>query len=132
MERPTWETLGKLSLEQVIGKLNGIFPRWADIIAREQRLNVRAVTSATTLTEADDVVTADTTGGGITITLPPVAGTRGKVYWLVKTNAGANNLTLGGSGAETISGAATVVWNTQWMAKGVVSTGSAWLLLSSS
>lgn len=132
MERPSWEVLGvKLSLEQVIGKLNTTFARWADLVARLQRLNVRAVTTATTLTENDDVVTVDTTGGAVTVTLPPVSGTRGKVYWVKKLSASANNLTLDGSGSETIDGAATVVWNTQNLCKGVVSTGTAWLIVSS-
>lgn len=133
MERPLWEQLAQaLSLEKVIGKLNSTFPRWADQIARLQRYNVRAVTSATTLTENDDVLTVDTTGGGVTVTLPPIAGTRGKVYWIKKLSASANNLTLSDNGSELIDGAGTVVWNTQNMTKGVVSTGSTWIVISGS
>lgn len=133
MERPTWETLAlNTPLDRLIGAINTRLARWADLVARLQRLNVRAVTAATTLTEADDVLTVATAGGAVTVTLPPVSGTRGKVYYIKKTDASANNLTLDGNGSETIDGAATVAWNTQWLCKVVVSTGAAWLIVSSS
>lgn len=130
MERPTWETLAITTpLERLVGIVNTRLTRWADLVARLQRLNVRAVTAATTLTENDDVLTVATAGGAVTVTLPPVSGTRGKVYYIKKTDASANNITLDGNGAETIDGAATVVWNTQWQSYTVVSTGTAWLVL---
>ncbi len=133
MERPAWDQLAvSTPLDRVVARLNERLARWADLIARLQRLNVRAVTAATTLTENDDVVTVDTTSGAVTVTLPPVSGTRGKLYYVKKTNVGANNVTLDGNGAETIDGAATVVWNTQWMTKAVVSTGAAWMTVSTS
>lgn len=131
MERPAWPPLAlTTTLSDVTASLNVRLPRWADLISRLQRLNVRAITAATTLTENDDVVTVATAGGAVTVTLPPVAGTRGKTYHIKKTDASANNLTLDGNGAETIDGAATVVWNTQWMTKQVVSTGAEWLTVS--
>lgn len=133
MERPGWEALAlNTPLERFIGAINTRLARWADLVARLQRLNVRAVTADTTLTENDDVVTADTTGGAVIVTLPLVAGTRGKVYHLKKLSASANNLTIEGNGSETIDGAANVAFNTQNMCKIVVSTGAAWLLVSAS
>lgn len=131
MERPLWEPLAvNTPIERFIGAINLRLSRWADLVARLQRLSVRAVTTATTLTENDDVLTVATAGGAVTVTLPLVAGTRGKLYYVKKTDASANNLTLDGNGSETIDGAATVAWNTQWLTKVVVSTGAEWLTVS--
>jgi hypothetical protein len=131
VERPLWEPLAvNTPIERFIGAINLRLSRWADLVARLQRLSVRAVTTATTLTENDDVLTVATAGGAVTVTLPLVAGTRGKLYYVKKTDASANNLTLDGNGSETIDGAATVAWNTQWLTKVVVSTGAEWLTVS--
>lgn len=86
----------------------------------------RAVTAATTITAADALVLVDTTSGAVTVTLPVAAVSAGKRYTVKKTNAGANNVTLDGNGAETIDGAATVVWNTQYLAYTVQSDGATW------
>lgn len=89
----------------------------------------RAVTAATTITAADALVLVDTTSGAVTVTLPAAAVSTGKRFTVKKTNAGANNVTLDGDGSETIDGAATLAWNTQYAAYTVQSDGSVWWIV---
>ena len=65
----------------------------------------------------DDTLLADTTGAAFTITLPEAGSVRGKLFTIIKTNAGANNVTVACTGGQTIDGAATVVFNAQFTPK---------------
>jgi hypothetical protein len=76
----------------------------------------RLVTATTTITDSDDLLLVDTTSGAVTVNLPVAGTVLGRRFTVKKTNAGANNVTLDGSGSETIDGAATLAWNTQWQA----------------
>ncbi|OQW48868.1 MAG: hypothetical protein A4C66_05940 [Nitrospira sp. HN-bin3] len=114
IERFAWEPIADTTpLPQVIRKVNTEMARWADILSRMQRPNRRLVSAATTLTEWDDSVDVDTTSGNITVTLPPAASVPGKQYHIKKSVA-ANTLTVDGNGSETIDGAATLAWTTQY------------------
>ena len=86
---------------------------------------VAAKTANYTLTEADDIVLGDATGGAFTLTLPTAAGKTGRIYMAKKTDAGANAVTLDGSGAETIDGAATLAL-TAAAPRAIVSDGTNW------
>lgn len=90
----------------------------------------RTVTAATTIIDSDDVVLVDTTGGSITVTLPPAATNLGRRFTMKKMVA-ANTMTLDGNGAETIDGAATVAVTVQYAARTVQSDGSGWLIVAS-
>lgn len=127
-ELAAWATISDtLRVDALIRGLNAQLRRMFEHVARLQRMNVRAASAATTLTDADDVLLVNTTSGAVTVTLPPAASARrDRPYIVKKINAGANNVTLDGDGAETIDGAASVVWNTQWQVTRVVSDGSAW------
>lgn len=103
--------------------------RLRDMVGRLQRTRSRSVSAATLLTAGDDVVRVDTAGAGVTVTLPPAATHYGKEFYIKKTNAGANNVTIDGNASETIDGAATLVFNTQWMTKHIVSNGVSWDVL---
>ncbi len=127
MERPLWDALALTTpLDKLIGAINTRLARWADLVARLQRYNVRSVTAATTLTENDDLLLVNTTGGGVAVNLPPVAGTRGKIYFIKKIDASANNVTLTDNASDLIDGAGTLVWNTQWQSYTVISSGATW------
>lgn len=83
-----------------------------------ERANDRIVSAAYVASEDDDVLLPDTTGAAFAITLPKVdEDLRGKLFTIVKTNAGANNVTVQGTGGQTIDGAASVVFNTQFTPK---------------
>lgn len=89
----------------------------------------RTVTAATTIIDSDDVVLVDTTGGSITVTLPPAATNLGRRF-TVKKMVAANTMTLDGNGSETIDGAATVAVTVQYAARTVQSDGTAWHIVA--
>jgi hypothetical protein len=66
------------------------------------------------LTSLEYTVYADAGSGGITLTLPPVAGHDGRVYFVFKT-AGAGNVSVAPDGSELINGTnANKTISTQW------------------
>lgn len=76
----------------------------------------RTVTAAYGATFNDHLIRADTTAGAFAITLPDATLSIGQVYVVKKINAAANNVTVQGTGGQTIDGAATKVWSTQYTA----------------
>jgi hypothetical protein len=95
-----------------------------------QKLRIKPTVSAAYTLEADyDVIPADTTGAAFTITLPKAALHKGRLVFVKRINAGANNLTVDGDGAETIDGAASVTLTAQWEVKRLTSDGTNWLTL---
>ena len=109
-----------------VGLQNQRLQLLASQLARLQRLNVRSVSAATTLTENDDVLKVDTTGGSVTVTLPDAALNRGKVFF-VKKMVAANNVVL--DRTDTIDGAASNTFATQYQTLMVVSDGTNWLIV---
>lgn len=114
MERPAYPAiyLGT-DLRKYIGEQNLRFLRWADLIARMQRRNYRIVSATTTLTDGDDIVQVFTSGGSVTINLPPASSTPGKRFDIKKMEA-ANTVTIDAAGSDTIDGAATFAFTTQF------------------
>jgi microcystin-dependent protein len=78
------------------------------------------------------VINVDATGGAVTITLPTAAtaGDGGQFY-IRKTDASANAVTVQAVGADTINGSSTSTISTQYGAKGIVSNGSIWSAITS-
>ena len=72
-----------------------------------------AISTSQTLPEDCRTAIVDTTAGVVTLTLNPVASSLSDIV-VKKINAGANNVVVDGNGAETIDGAATLSWNTQY------------------
>lgn len=94
--------------------------RVLDLIRRLQRVQSRIVSSATTLTAGDDLVLVDTSGGSVTITLPPAQQHPNKKFEVKKTSA-SNTLTVQRSGSDLIDGASTKAWTTNNQVYGFVS-----------
>lgn len=68
----------------------------------------RTVTAgAVTVTSDDSVIRCDTSGGAITLNLPPAASVVDQFLWILKANAG-SVVTVDPSGAELIGGLATL------------------------
>lgn len=89
--------------------------------------NTRAITTTpTTLNETHRTALVDATGGAIIINLPTAASSRYRAYTIKKVDASVNTVTIDGSGAETIDGAATVVLTLQWERVTIQSNGTAW------
>jgi hypothetical protein len=80
--------------------------------AVDSLFKVTALTSADspyTALDTDFIITADTTGGSITINLPTAANgaSKPRKHYIIMKLVAANTLTLDGNGAETINGSAT-------------------------
>lgn len=72
----------------------------------------------------------DATAGAVTVNLPAAAAAKGRIVGVKKIDAGGNAVTLDGSGAETIDGAATLATTTQWASFLIWSDGTAWYALA--
>ena len=77
------------------------------------------------------ILLCDATAANITINLPAANVAHGWEYIVKKIDVSANTITLDGSGAETIDGAATLVIGTQWNAVHIHCDGTAWFVLNS-
>ena len=78
-------------------------------------------TAAYTVTTSDRTIEADATTAGFTVTLPasPVTG---QEVWIIKIDATANVVTIGG----TVNGVASKTLTTQWQSIKLQYNGSAW------
>lgn len=94
-------------------------------------LNGTVVKTATaTLTAFEKRVMADATAGAVTINLPTAVGRRGHRIFVKKTDASGNAVTLDGSGAQTIDGAATYALAAQYKGVTIVSDAANWQIES--
>lgn len=93
--------------------------RLRDMVARLQETRVRFVSANTRLTEGDDVLLVTTSGGNVTITLPPARLVAGHKCQIKKMSA-ANTLTLDADGSDTIDGSGTFAWTTQYQSMTIV------------
>jgi len=92
-------------------------------------LPVRAVTSDETVRDDDFVVLADATGAALALTLP-AASTGRRLLGVVRTNAGANAVTITAAGGDSILGAGTYPLGSQWASALLCSDGvSQWVFL---
>lgn len=93
-----------------------------------------SITGTTTLTGADPVIVrVDTSAtAAFTLTLPAASTVgQGRIFWIkdVGGNAAAQNITISGSGGETINGGATFVINVNYQAVQVFCDGTNWFTL---
>lgn len=91
--------------------------------------NITTVTTTTTADGTHYTILVDASGGAVTINLPAANTATRRIYVVKKIDAAANNVTLDGSGAETIDGAATQIITTQWASYTIQSNGTAWFIL---
>lgn len=74
---------------------------------------------------ADATILADTTAGAVTVTLPAAADVPvGKPFRIMRTSAGANDVTVATPGSELINGAATDTLGGQWVDGLYISDGT--------
>jgi hypothetical protein len=85
---------------------------------------VAVKTGAYTVTEADDVILANTAGSSFTITLFSALGAVKPIT--IKKTATANTLTIATTSSQTIDGSTTVAITHQYESITVVSDGSNW------
>lgn len=87
-----------------------------------------AKTTTYAITNADEVLRYDTSGGGFTTTLPTAVGITGKTFTLKLTTAG-NILTVATTGAQTIDGMSSLKMATAGDFAIVQSDGANWILV---
>lgn len=85
-------------------------------------------TSNYTVLLTDNFLKADTTGGSIIFTLPPVATATGRIFNFKKIDSSANAMTIQGNGADLIDGFNTQFTNTQYESFSIISDGLTWNL----
>lgn len=88
------------------------------------KFSVRNTTLSVNVSTEDYLITADATGGAVTVTLPPVSS--GRVIVVKKLDASVNNVIVDGNGAETIDGAANKALTTQYASIMVMSGATEW------
>jgi hypothetical protein len=78
----------------------------------------------------ETVLLVNTSGGAITITLPPAASNEGLCLYIKDIDSGVNAVTIDGNGAETIDGALTLVLASARGTAKLFCDGSQWHRLS--
>jgi hypothetical protein len=102
--------------------------RWTDQIPRRPLawVAVNAGLSPYTVLDADDVIVADAAGGPITVTLPTVASSDGRVLYVKKVDVSGNAVSADGNGAELVDGLATFDLLVQYESVTLFCDGSQW------
>jgi hypothetical protein len=95
---------------------------------RTSGITIVSATENYTMTDFDDIVKANGTGGAFTVTLPDATGVTGRVRSIKRTSA-LGVITVGTTGGQTIDGLATKLLSLQWATIQVISDGSNWLVL---
>ena len=88
-----------------------------------------AKTADYTLTDSDYTCAVTASSVNITITLPAVSGTTGRVYNIKKMDSTAYTVIIDGNASETIDGDTTQILSSQYDNLQIQSTGRAWLIL---
>ncbi|MFM7851300.1 MAG: hypothetical protein ACKO96_05115 [Flammeovirgaceae bacterium] len=78
-----------------------------------------------------DIIYVTTSGGAVTILLPPAADMQDREIYIKDAtgNAATNNITIDANGSETIDSGTTYVANTNWQSVKIVSNGVAWFII---
>lgn len=104
--------------------------KWDESRAKGATNEIVTKTGAYTATASDYTILCDATAAAFTVMLPAAASEPGRIYVIKKIDASANAITIDGSGAETIDGAATKSLATQWTTMMIQSNGTAWFILA--
>jgi hypothetical protein len=124
VERQTWRSVKDWD------RANAQLDRAHDVFTASDRVAVLSVSATATLalTYPHTLVLATTTGGNVTLTLPAAATVPGFRVECKKLTA-ANTLTLAAAAGETIDGAGTLAWATQYQSYSVIADGGAWYVV---
>lgn len=91
--------------------------------------NIRSISSSTTANSTDVVLLVDASGGAVTLTLPPAATSQERILFVKKIDASGNSVIIDGDASDTIDGAATKSFSTQYEAYTIVCNGTAWYIV---
>ena len=113
--------LGALDLQAI--------PDFTTIGALSPATRLSPVTTKTTTytaTVADEIILCNSSSGAFTVTLPTAVANTGKQFVIKKIGTDYNNITVDGSGSETIDGATTYLLHLPKESVKIVSDGSNW------
>lgn len=101
------------------------------LTATNDLVNAQTGSYSVVVGDRNKLVTIDASGAVATVGLP-VAATAGDGFRVTikKIDSSSNSVTIDGSGAETIDGAANVVITNQWTAFTLVCNGTSWAIAS--
>jgi hypothetical protein len=91
---------------------------------------VRAVTTTTSASTSDDLITGDATSGAFSVNLPALASSQGMRVMVKKIDASGNAVTIDANSTEQIDGATTRVLAAQWDSVTLVAGPSMWLVVA--
>lgn len=94
-------------------------------------VNVTDTVTVTTNTnlDAETIILVNATSGATTITLPSASGYANKVYTIKKIDSSENEVTVDGTGNETVDGETTKTIAFQNTAMQLVSNGTNWYII---
>ncbi len=115
--------LGVGSSNQVLSVSSGL-PAWRQVI-----FATAAKTANYTITSSDTVIMADATSGNVTITLPVASGVSGYRFFVKRTDASGNTVSVARSGSDTIDGQTSQSLALQYTSLTIVSDGSNWYII---
>ena len=92
-------------LERVLRRVDTVANTWPS----------RTTSANGTLASGDNLTLVDTSGGNVTLTLPSAASVLDEQFTIKKMDA-ANTVTITPDGSDTIDGAASLAWTTQYAA----------------
>lgn len=100
----------------------------AGVIAK--RIVATKTGAYTLLSASDDVILADATSAGFTLTLPASSGLTGRVFVIKKIDSSANVVTVDGNASETIDGETTLSLYNQYESVKIMSDGTNWVVIA--
>jgi hypothetical protein len=90
---------------------------------------IKTITANYTINNTDYAILANAFSGPITVTLPTAVGSKGKMYWVKRINAGGNTVTVAPVGGQKMDGSATKVFGAQWQSITIVSDDANWFII---
>lgn len=105
-----------------------------DVFGRPRtNLNVAEITAIPATynaTTSNDVIVADATAATLTINLPPLAGSQGKILYIKKIDSTGNTVIVDANGSELIDGSLTSTLSSQYQFLIMVAGITHWWKLS--
>lgn len=114
------------SHNQVVAELLAIQAALGVHLRNVSGTTVRVSAISTSLSETDAILLATGGSGGITVTLPTAVGKAGRKFTIKKVDAGAGNISIVTTSAQTIDGQSNWLLVDQFQFLEAVSDGAAW------
>lgn len=112
--------------------LKGTFPNSTRAFRFPEAAAAKTTGYSVLIADANSLIRGDATSGALTVTLPLLSAVfAGFIVTIMKSDSGANVVTVDGNGAETINGATTRALAKQFEVETYESEGTEWKVISS-